>query len=106
MIRKTATLSPISTNVTSGCSPCRLPEIVLACRTVLRPSATHCRHWKPTDAGDRHSGQAGRPHRVQDSPSAGPGASYTPRCGLRLEGLASGRRDCWPGCWPYCVPPY
>ena len=36
-------------------------------RTVALPSATHCGHWKPTDAGRRQSGQIGRSHRVQET---------------------------------------
>ncbi|MGY1803210.1 hypothetical protein ACI78T_08005 [Blastococcus sp. SYSU D00922] len=32
------------------------------------PSRTHSGHWKPTEAGIMHSGQMGRPHRVQEMP--------------------------------------
>jgi hypothetical protein len=32
------------------------------------PSATHSGHWKPTEAGIMHSGQIGRPQRVQAIP--------------------------------------
>ena len=31
------------------------------------PAATHCGHWKPTDAGRRQSGQIGRSHRTQET---------------------------------------
>ena len=54
--------------------PATLPEIVRATGRLALLSATHWRQWKPTDAGVRHSGQAGRPHRLQDSAVAGPDA--------------------------------
>ena len=41
---------------------------VRAVRRVAFPAATHSGHWKPTDAGIMHSGQMGRPQRVQAMP--------------------------------------
>ena len=37
-------------------------------RNSRRASSTHSGHWCPTGAGIMHSGQIGRPHRVQWTP--------------------------------------
>ena len=37
-------------------------------RNSRRASLTHSGHWCPTGAGIMHSGQIGRPHRVQCTP--------------------------------------
>jgi hypothetical protein len=34
------------------------------------PARTHSGHWNPTEAGTMHSGQIGRPQRVQEMPVA------------------------------------
>jgi hypothetical protein len=34
------------------------------------PARTHSGHWNPTEAGIMHSGQIGRPQRVQEMPVA------------------------------------
>ena len=42
-------------------------------RAGARALPTQSGHWKPTDAGVMHSGQIGRPHRVQETPVGRPG---------------------------------
>ena len=56
--------------MTRGTWPDLDPDTVRGAGTDARPSATQCRHWKPTLAGVRQSGQAGRPQRVQRRPVA------------------------------------
>ncbi len=70
---KNARLMPISAKVTIGrcrdrAGDIRAPATVrgTAARWPLA-SATQARQWKPTLAGVRHSGHAGRPQRLQDS---------------------------------------
>ena len=41
------------------------PNCVRSARTDLAPSLTHSTHWWPTAAERMHSGQTGRPQRVQ-----------------------------------------
>jgi hypothetical protein len=41
------------------------PYAVRPLRVVFAPSATHCGHWKPTEASRMQSGQIGRPQRWQ-----------------------------------------
>jgi hypothetical protein len=68
--RNIATLIAIRVRVTAphrrpaACSP--LPR--RGPRTEACPARTHSGHWKPTDAGTMHSGQIGRPQRVQEMP--------------------------------------
>jgi hypothetical protein len=56
--------------------------MVRGARVAARPWAMHSRQWKPTEAGVRHSGQAGRPHLEQDSGVA--------RSGCQLHGAIDG----------------
>jgi hypothetical protein len=65
-----ATLSAIRVRVTvphrrpAACSPLARR----GARTDACPCRTHSGHWKPTEAGIMHSGQIGRPQRVQEMP--------------------------------------
>ena len=65
--RNTSTFRPMSAYVIRGCAPCFAPAMVraTATRAAGRDSATQARQWKPTDAGVRQEGHAGRPHREQ-----------------------------------------
>jgi hypothetical protein len=58
-------------------------------RVAACPWATHSRQWKPTEAGVRHSGHAGRPQREQDS-----GVN---RSGCQVQGAMGGPADAGPG---------
>ncbi len=65
-----ATLTAISPSVTGPQRrlATRSPVVRRGARTLARPSRTHSGHWKPTEAGVMHSGQMGRPQRVQEIP--------------------------------------
>ena len=65
--RKTATFSAISTGTTSGRWPGSAPATVRQRRMPRLAARTQSTHWAPTDADCRHSGHAGRSHRVQVS---------------------------------------
>src|SRR6266516_406810 len=81
---------PTRIQVTIALATARPPKTVRGCRTLLLPSRTHSTHCWPTAAERRQSGQAGLPHRTQDT--------YVSRPGCRKQvGAAVSCWVPWPG---------